>query len=66
MVCNSCAKLIQNSLSKINGVNTVSVSYENKKAELSYNGSLAESEILCKAIENIENGKFKATLINQL
>ena len=63
MACNSCAKLIEISLKKINGVSSASVSLPNKKVDISFDGSLTNSESLRKVIENIEKGKFTATLI---
>ena len=62
MTCHSCASLIEDSL-MIDGVTSASVSFADKTAQVVYNDSLVNSEMLCKAIIDAEDGKFKPTVI---
>ena len=59
MVCINCAQIIESSLRKMKGVNHVSVSVENKCAEVLYDPDLLTIQSICSAIEELG---FEATL----
>lgn len=53
MTCAVCPITVKKSLQKIEGVKTVSVSYENKTATVVFDDELAKVESLLKATENV-------------
>ena len=63
MTCHSCASLIEDSL-LIDGVGSVNVSFTEKTAEIFYNSALINSGMLARIIEKSEEGKYKATILN--
>ncbi|MSR16990.1 MAG: mercuric transport protein periplasmic component [Methylococcaceae bacterium] len=52
MTCAVCPVTIKKSLQKVEGVKTVSVSYENKTVAIVFNDQIASIEKLLKAAEN--------------
>ncbi|MCX7074453.1 MAG: heavy metal-associated domain-containing protein [Methylococcales bacterium] len=52
MPCAVCPVTIKKSLQKVEGVKTVSVSYENKTVAIVFNDQIASIEKLLKAAEN--------------
>ncbi|MGR8980208.1 MAG: cation transporter [Gammaproteobacteria bacterium] len=53
MDCPVCPITIKKSLQKVEGVNTVDVSYENKTAAVSYDSGLTDISRLLKATEEV-------------
>jgi mercuric ion binding protein len=60
MTCSVCPITVKKSLQKIEGVKTVTVSYENKTAMVVFDDQLAKVESLLKATENVG---YPATVI---
>ncbi len=50
MTCNGCATGIQDALSGLTGVHSVSVGYESKKAHIAYDSTLVTPEALIKRV----------------
>lgn len=53
MNCPVCPITIKKSLQKVNGVKSVTVSYESKTAAVSFDDKLTDIESLLKATENV-------------
>ncbi|KAM3912307.1 copper-transporting ATPase 1 [Leptodactylus fuscus] len=66
MHCRSCVVNIESNISSYPGVSSVEVSLEKKSAVITYNPNLLSSEALCRAIESLSPGTFKARLCNGL
>lgn len=61
MTCNSCVQTIEKNIEKLDGVNSITVSLEKKKAEISYDPSKTGAEQLRLAIDDMG---FEASLIS--
>jgi copper chaperone CopZ len=53
MTCNACATRIQDTLSDIKGVHSVSVEYEAKKALIAYDSTLVTPDVLVNRVNEI-------------
>lgn len=53
MVCINCAQIIESSLKKVKGVKYISVSVENKRAQVSYDPDLLTVHKICSLIEEL-------------
>ncbi len=61
MVCEGCQHLIQDEVSKINGVASCKVSLKDKKAHIEYDKTKLTDDDLIKSISNLEDGQYKAS-----
>ncbi|MBT2757153.1 heavy-metal-associated domain-containing protein [Mesobacillus foraminis] len=52
MTCDHCEESVKNALLKVDGVSAVTVSYQNRTAEVQYEASEVSMEELQKAIES--------------
>ncbi|KAG9471252.1 hypothetical protein GDO78_015368 [Eleutherodactylus coqui] len=66
MHCNSCVLNIERNLSSRPGVSSVEVSLERKSAAITYNPHVLSPEAVCRAIESLAPGTFKARPCNDL
>ncbi|MCL4704908.1 cation transporter [bacterium] len=53
MTCNACATRIQDTLSDLKGVHSVSVEYETKKARVAYDSTLVTPDVLVNRVTEI-------------
>lgn len=53
MTCNACATRIQDTLSDLKGVHSVSVEYETKKARVAYDSTLVTPDVLVNRVNEI-------------
>ena len=64
MTCSSCEKRITKLLSKLKGVKSVHVSYENNEAVIEYDSNIINIEQITEAINNSEYTTVKKNNIN--
>ena len=64
MTCNSCVKLIENTVGAVDGIAKISVSLEKKEAVMEYDPSIVNEEGVKKVIE--DNKKFKVIYVKGL
>lgn len=53
MHCGSCAKIIESTLEDIEGVNSISVNYDSKKAFLEFDESKINMDQISKEVESL-------------
>lgn len=51
MTCSLCPKMVEKTLSRIEGVNSVQVSYEKKEAVVEYDAGKADVQKMIKAVD---------------
>lgn len=67
MTCEiGCAKLIESKLSKANGVQFVSVSFEEKKGEIEFDASIIDEEQIREVIEAAGGGDLYTVVSSKL
>lgn len=62
----SCAPFLEKNIRKIQGVSGAKVSFENKKAEISFDSGLTNNSKIVDVIETIADGCYEVTCIHEL